>query len=243
MKSKAQIIPFPRPADPNINTLFDDFLKEESSRIKKSTLKRYNLVIELFRHCLDMEGLDFLSDREYQLYEKLSLYKGLGFCSIFGADKIIPAIPAFLGDFMIRKVAASESLLRSSGTVIKRFVAYLMERGLVPRSKAKKAIAYASEASKVLPAVERLARLLYEYAHNHPPKFWNMEIDDFFTIEEIMPGKIILSSSSTEFDMIELRLPEEIIAHCRVGWHVNLLLGKTPRGWQIIETGNVYPDI
>jgi hypothetical protein len=43
--------------------------------------------------------------------------------------------------------------------------------------------------------------------------------------------------------MVELRLPEEILRHCHVGWQVNLLLGKTSRGWQIIESGNVYPDI
>jgi hypothetical protein len=36
-------------------------------------------------------------------------------------------------------------------------------------------------------------------------------------------------------------LPKEITDHCRVGWQVNLLLGKTRNGWSIMETGNVYP--
>ncbi|MGC8720503.1 MAG: hypothetical protein ACP5TY_10915 [Thermodesulforhabdaceae bacterium] len=144
---------------------------------------------------------------------------------------------------MIRKVAASESLLRYSGTVTKRLMKWLADRGMISRSKAKKAMNYAAEATKVLPAAERLARLLYEYCHIHAPRSWHMELDDYFTIEEIMPGKLILSTLSSEIDMVELRLPEEILKHCRVGWQVNLLLGKTSRGWQIIESGNVYPDI
>jgi hypothetical protein len=42
-------------------------------------------------------------------------------------------------------------------------------------------------------------------------------------------------------DQVEVRLPKEITDHCRVGWQVNLLLGKTRNGWSIMETGNVYP--
>ncbi|HDL89402.1 MAG TPA: hypothetical protein ENG14_00685 [Thermodesulforhabdus norvegica] len=241
MKRKAQIIPFPQVANPNIEELLDLFLKDQATRLKEATLKQYRVVIELLQHCLDGYGPNFLSDAEYQLYERMYSYKGLEFCSIFGADKIITAIPTFLGEFMIRKVAASESLLRSSGTVTKKLCKWLAECGYVGKAKANKAIRYAGEAAKVLPAAERLARLLYEHAHSHAPRFWSAEIDDLFVIEEVLPGRIILSSLSSEIEMVELRLPEEILAYCQTGWCVNLLLGKTPRGWQIIETGNVYP--
>ncbi len=243
MKNKAQVIPFPQIASPNITELLDEFLSEQAIRLKETTMRQYRVVVELIRHCLDSYGPNFLSDTEYHLYEKLYRYKGLEFCSIFGADKIVAAIPTFLGEFMIRKVAASESLLKSSGTVTKKLVKWLAEQGYVGKARANKAIRFAAEASKVLPAAERLARLLYEYAHNHTPRFWSVEIDDFFTIEEVLPGRLILSSLSSEIEMVEIRLPDEILKHCQPGWHVNLLLGKTPRGWQIIETGNVYPDL
>ncbi|MCX7821985.1 MAG: hypothetical protein N2260_00915 [Syntrophobacterales bacterium] len=243
-KNRGQVIPFPSPAKPNIKELFSEFLKEEQRRLRPATFRNYELIIELLEHCLNSYGYSFLSEPEGQLYERLYERKNLEFCSIFDPEKIILILPTFLGDFMIRKVAASESLLRYSGTVTKRLIKWLADRGHIGKAKAKKAISYAAEATKVLPAAERLARLLYEYSHTHAPRSWNMEIDDFFTIEEIMPGKVILSTlSSTEIDMVELRLPEEILSHCRVGWQINLLLGKTSRGWQIIESGSVYPDL
>lgn len=242
-KHRGQVISFPSPEKPNIKELFDEFLENENKRLKPTTFRNYQLIIELFEHCLDGYGFSFLTEAEVQLYERLYEHKNLEFCSIFGAEKIIHALPSFLGDFMIRKVAASESLLRYSGTVTKRLIKWLSDRGAISKSKARQAISYAAEATKVLPAAERLARLLYEYCHTHAPRSWHMELDDYFTIEEIMPGKLILSSLSSEIDMVELRLPEEILRHCHVGWQVNLLLGKTSRGWQIIESGNVYPDI
>jgi hypothetical protein len=242
-KQRGQVIPFPSPEKPSIKELFERFLAEEEKRLRPATFRNYHIIVQLLEHCLDSYGYGFLSEAESQLYDRLYEYKKLDFCSIFGPEKIVMALPTFLGDFMIRKVAASESLLRYSGTVTKRLMKWLGDNGFISKAKAKKAMSYASEASKALPAAERLARMLYEYAHTHPPRSWNMEIDDYFTIEEIMPGKLILSTLSSEIEMVELRLPEEILSHCRVGWQINLLLGKTPRGWQIVESGNVYPDI
>lgn len=243
-KNMGQVIYFPSPAKPSIKEILGEYLREEKARLKPPTFRNYELVIELLELCLDGYGYGLLSDSEKHLYEKLYEKKNLEFCSIFGPDKIVLILPTFLGDFMMRKVAASESLLRYSGTVTKKLIKWLADRGYVGKTKARKAMSYAAEATRVLPAAERLARLLYEYSHAHAPRSWNMEIDDFFVIEEVMPGKVILSTfSSTEVDTVELRLPDEILSHCRVGWQVNLLLGKTSRGWQIIEAGGVYPDI
>lgn len=243
MRERAQVIPFPQVASPNINELLDEFLNDQNQRLKPPTYRQYRMVVGLLRHCLDGYGPHFLTEPEYQLYEKLYTIKGFEFSYIFGAEKILTTLPIFLGEFMIRKVAASESLLRWSGTVTKKLAKWLADCGYVGKAHARKAMRYAAEASKVLPAAERLARLMYEHSHLHAPRFWSMEIDDYFTIEEILPGKLILSSLSSEVETVELRLPEDILSHCHIGWHVNLLLGKTPRGWQIIETGDVYPDL
>ncbi|MEJ5299900.1 MAG: hypothetical protein WHS38_02805 [Thermodesulforhabdaceae bacterium] len=240
---RGQVIPFPTPEKPSIKDLFEEFLEEERRRLRPATFRNYYVVIQLLEHCLDSYGYGFLSEAESQLYERLYERKKLEFCSIFGPEKVVLVLSTFLGDFMIRRVAASESLLRYSGTVTKRLIKWLSDKGAISKVKAKKAMNYAAEASRVLPAAERLARLLYEYAHSHPPRSWNMEIDDYFTIEEIMPGKLILSTLSSEIEMVELRLPEEILSHCRIGWQINLLLGKTSRGWQIVDSGSVYPDI
>ncbi len=119
-------------------------------------------------------------------------------------------------------------------------IKWLEERGYIDREQALKGSRTASEAARELPAAERLARLLYDYAQNHAPRYWTSELDDYFTIEEIRPG-ILSLSGDTIAGMVEVRVPKEITDHCRLGWQINLLLGKTRNGWCILETGNVYP--
>jgi Uri superfamily endonuclease len=66
-------------------------------------------------------------------------------------------------------------------------------------------------------------------------------LDDYFTVEKVSPGVLLLTGSSAS-GLVEVRVPREITDHCREGWQVNLLLGKTRNGWCILETGNVYPS-
>ena len=160
---------------------------------------------------------------------------------IFGPEKILPSLSYFLNYFMIRKVMASEALLQAAGTVTKRLIKWLEEQGFVGREEAAKATAIAAEAARELPAAERLARLLYEYAQQHAPRYWTAELDDYFTVDKVEPGLLYLSAM-TSADSVEVSVPKEITDHCRVGWQVNLLLGKTRNGWSILETGNVYPS-
>jgi len=34
----------------------------------------------------------------------------------------------------------------------------------------------------------------------------------------------------------------EISSMCKVGWVISLELGKTIKGWQMLESGNAYPS-
>ena len=136
---------------------------------------------------------------------------------------------------------ASESLLQGAGTVTKRLIKWLEERGYIEEEQSSRGMRLAAEAARELPAAERLARLLYEYAQNHAPRYWTAELDDYFLIEKVNPGFLILSGLSTS-GIVEVRVPKEITDHCRLGWQINLLLGKTRNGWCILETGNVYPS-
>lgn len=242
MKNRSNVLHFPTIADPNIEDVFSSFLKNQQKRLKPRTFHRYEEVIDLLRHCLNGYGYHELdSSSDVALYEKLYFHKNLEFCVVFGPDKILPAYSNFLNYFMIRKVMASETLLQAAGTVTKKLVRWMEENGHVGPEQARKASQIASEAARELPAAERLARLLYDHAQTHAPRYWTTELDDYFTIDEIQPGMLLLSGMSTSSN-VELKVPEEITNHCRIGWQVNFLLGRTRNGWCIIETGNVYPN-
>jgi len=242
MKNSSKVLYFPTVAQPNLEDVFTKFLKDQQKRLKPRTYHHYEEVVDLFRHCLNGYGYHELnSSSEVALYEKLYFHKNLEFCTIFGPDKILPCLSNFLNYFMIRKVMASEALLQAAGTVTRKLIRWLEERGYISREQALKGSRIASEAARELPAAERLARLLYDYAQNHAPRYWTSELDDYFSIEGIQPGILLLSGSATN-GVVEVRVPKEITDHCRLGWQVNLLLGKTRNGWCILETGNVYPS-
>jgi hypothetical protein len=242
MKNRNNVLQFPTLAEPNIEEIFGKFLKGQQKRVKTKTYHRYEEVIDLLRHCLNSYGYHELENSsDIAIYEKFYFHKNFEFCAIFGPEKILPSLSHFLNYFMIRKVMASEALLQAAGTVTKRLIKWLEEYGYIDKEQSLRATRMASEAARELPAAERLARLLYDYAQNHAPRYWTAELDDYFTIEKIEPGLLYLSGMSTTAP-VEVRVPKEITDHCRLGWQINLLLGKTRNGWCILETGNVYPS-
>lgn len=242
MKNSSKVLTFPQVAEHSIEGVFTEFLREQQKRLKTRTYHRYEEVVGLMRHCLNCYGYhDLDNSSDIALYERFYFQRNLEFCVIFGPEKILPSLNNFLNYFMIRKVMASESLLQATGTVTKKLIRWLEEREYVDREQAARASRIAIEAARELPAAERLARLFYEYAQNHAPRHWTAELDDYFTIEKIQPGTLLLSGNSAS-GIVEVRVPRNITEHCRLGWQVNLLLGKTRNGWCILETGNVYPS-
>lgn len=241
-RQTGKVVPFPTIADPNIEVILKKFLNAQRGRLKPRTFRSYEEVISLLEHCLNLYGFQELtSSSDTTLYMRLSDYKDLTFCVIFGPDKIITGLSTFLGYFMIRKVVGSESLLRSTGTVTKKLIQWLLEKGYIDQEMADNALEIAMEAARELPAAERLARMLYEYAQAHAPRHWTTELDDYFTVEEVDSNCLYLSGVGSETGIVEVAVPKEIADHCKVGWQVNLLLGETRNGWRILETGNVYP--
>lgn len=242
MSESKKVLQFPTVSHPSIDEVLTLFLKDQQKRLKQRTFNRYEEVVDLLRHCLNGHGYHELdSSSDVALYEKLYFQKNLEFCFIFGPEKIASSLPNFLNYFMIRKVMASEALLQSAGVVAKKLAKWLEENGYIEKETANRIVRLAAEAARELPAAERLARLMYEYAQSHAPRYWTAELDDYFVIDQVHPGILILSGMATS-GIVEVRVPKEITDHCRKGWQVNLLLGKTKNGWCILETGNVYPN-
>src|SRR4051794_16307264 len=89
-------------------------------------------------------------------------------CRLFGAEKIIESLGEFLGYFMVRKVAASEELLRASGTIMAKAdgLAGVTRRRLASR-RARGATPCPSR-RRDLPRGARLASVLFYVAESGP---------------------------------------------------------------------------
>jgi hypothetical protein len=225
-----------------IEVVLDEFLEEQEERLKPSTMRKYEDIIELFQSCLDGYAHQYLDKQEDALFGRL--YNADGdehreFCQVFGPDKIPDSVGEFLNYFMIRKVMCGKELKQAAGTVIKKLGKWLGEKGYVKPESAGAMTDRGATAAKELPAAEELAWMLAEYAELTAVDCDEV-IEDHFTIEAVEPGKLHLSALSGD-EKIIIGVSQDISNACRVGWSISGAMGKTNRGWCILEAWNVYP--
>jgi len=228
-------------AQPTISQVLEEFLDEQRQRLKPRTFQNYEDVIELFQHSMNGYAYDNLNREERALLDKLSNQE-FGFCDILGPEHILSNVSEFLGYFMVRKVLAGQELLKAAGTVTKKLARWLQEKGYASTEEAELSVETGTEAGRSLPKAEKLTGLLYHFAQGQPPQKVLEQLDDSFTITRVEPGKLWLSGLLSSAGTIgPLAVPREISDLAEEGWSVNLLLGRTRRGWRILEVGNVYP--
>ena len=96
-----------QPAEKTIEVVLDEFLEEQQKRLKPSTGRKYEDIIDLFRSFLDGYAYQSLNKQENALFDRLYYAEGdehREFCQVFGPEKIPGSVGEFLNYFMIRKV-------------------------------------------------------------------------------------------------------------------------------------------
>jgi hypothetical protein len=227
-----------------IDDVLDEFLAEQRARLSERTFRDYEDVIHLLRDSLNMYGHASLMGDELQRFEEAfgdgSTDEAMGaFCRTFGPEKIPEHYYEFLSYFLIRKVMASEDLRRKAGTVTKKLARWLGDCGYIDEHLAADAVEMGADAGRLLPRAERLGENLYRVMQASPPLRHELADEDYFedyaTITRIERGKLWFD------DLGPVTVPPEASDLAEVGWQVNIVLGRGPSGWQILELGNVYP--
>jgi hypothetical protein len=135
---------------PTIDTVLTEFLAEQRERLSTRTFADYEDVIQLLRSSLDNYGPNSLGARERRRWEAAFEEDDEAFCHLFGPEKIPEHLGEFLGYFMIRKVFASQELLKASGTVTKKLARWLQARGYIDDEAAGDAVERAQDARREL---------------------------------------------------------------------------------------------
>jgi len=232
----------PQPAEKTIEAVLDEFLKEQQERLKPSTMRKYESIIDLFQSFLDSYASQYLDKQEDALFDRLYNAEGdehREFCQVFGPEKISSSVHEFLNYFMIRKVMCGKELMQAAGTVTKKLGKWLKEKGYIEPESAAEIVGSGATAARELPATEELARMLADYA-DCTAVDCDEVIEDHFSIEAVEPGKLRLSAFTGDEEII-VPVSRDISNACRVGWSISGALGKTGKGWCILEAWNVYP--
>jgi len=60
----------PQPAEKTIEVVLDEFLEEQRKRLKPSTMRKYEDIIDLFQSCLDGYAYQSLNKQENALFDR-----------------------------------------------------------------------------------------------------------------------------------------------------------------------------
>jgi hypothetical protein len=229
---------------PTIAIALAQFLSEEEQRRSPRTMAQYYSVIELLQFYLNDYALVPPDDPDAERFEQLRGTVGDSppeFCTTFGPECIPPHMGEFLGYFMVRKVMASRTLLRATGTVTKRLAAWLAEQGYVDAEAAEWVKERGTEAAQKLPKADELATRLRAFANVWADPDAADQIEDHFQITLVEPGKVWLTGLIDGRECGPIQLPEEVSRLFQVGWRVSDVIGRVGRRWQILDAWNVYP--
>lgn len=233
-----------RVADPNIAGVLQDFLDAQARRLGKSTLRKYELALEMLQACLENYGHPLLEDDEelmladYQ--NEIDDEEGFSFSQLFGPEKIPGIINEFLGYFMVRKVSCGKDQIRVTATTIRKLAGWLAAQGYITANEAEEMEATAAQAFRDLPVAAELEEALFDFIENSPPLQGDEELSDLFSVIKVEPGRLHLEGNGEE-PVIVVPVTKKISNLCKNDWMLNLLLVKTEKGWRIAESGCVYP--
>ncbi len=224
-----------------IKAVFDEFLDEQQARLKPRTYRDYEYAINLFEDCLDGYAYSSLSSDDSERFDELS-GDGKEFCEIFGPDKISSSeIDEFLDYFMVKKVIASKTFMKLTGTVMRKFVKWMNEKGYMNEEDYEDAAGVVDDLKDGLVKVAELSDLIGDYIRGSPRPDVTEDKEGYFTVVKIEPGKLWLDNyTENEPNVGPVIVSEEISSKCEEGWTICLLLGKAGEVWHMLESGFVY---
>ncbi len=232
----------PEAAEKTIDAVLGEFLQEQRPRLKPPTMRKYENVISLFQSCLNNYAYQGLNKQEAVLFERSYDAKGdehWEFCQLFGPEKIPANVSEFLGYYMIRKVMCGKELMQAAGTVTRKLGNWLYEKGYILAEDADGIVSRGATAARELPAAQELTRMLSDYAERTAVDCDDV-IEDHFCVDAVEPGKLHLSSL-IEGEVLTVPVSREISSACRVGWRISGAVGRTGKGFRILEVWHIYP--
>ena len=221
-----------------IDHVFEEFLAEQKPRLSRSTLSKYDGILDLLRSCLE----NYWPGHDQEEYDRITKAGGT-FCGTFGPEEIVGGLSEFLGYFMPHKVVAGKDTMKAAGTVTKKLVKWLAEKGYVKDDEGLElAEERAGDAARDLPASQDALDLLEAYVNEHAPARYSRTIEDHFSITRVERGRLWLEPfMSGDREIGPVPVPGEVSDLCKVGWEISGVAAKTATGWRLAEVWKVSP--
>lgn len=229
---------------PTIDRALDAFLIAKKATVNAKAFRNCADVIDLLKMSLNGYAYDSLDRLERKRWDKaFEAGDEEAYTRLFSPDKIPEHLGAFLGYFMIRKVAASAELTAAAGRVTRDLVEWLAGQGWIAADAVEEAVERSDDAARDLPRAERLGELLDRQAQRTRIDQAALADEDYIEdtlwierVERVEPtalwfeggiGPVPVSAAATNL--------------AQPGWSMYLVLGREGGAWHVREVGNVYP--
>ena len=232
----------------NIEAVFNEFLIEQRQLLdieKQEDYRDYEEVIDLFVQFLNNYAYLNLGIEDAEFFDNLYNNTDKEYCDIFGSEYIGDSeVEEFLSNYMLREVLTDVDFLKASVKVISELVNWLHANGYMDDGDYNETVKILSELKSDVLKAKELAILFLEYIESHPVNKYTEELSGEFLIDEIEPGKLMLSEDLILGQIVgPVIVSQEISSKAKVGWTVYLTVGKTGHTWKPLGVGSVYPSL
>ena len=230
-----------KPAKRPIKVVLAEFIADQRKRLKPKTLRRYESIVQLLEASMDGYAYQYLDENETALWDVHFNAEGRDhreFCEIFGPEKIPENVGEFLGYFMPHKVMCGKDLLRAAGTVTRKLGRWLAEKGFVSGDSADDMADRGARASKILPAAATLSDMLAAHADATAGPV-SKRVEGRFVVLAVGAASLDLEEMMSDAKMT-VPVPRSAAKACQLGWRISGCVGKSARGWRLVEVWNIY---
>ena len=231
-----------------IEAVFNEFLIEQRQLLdieKQEDYRDYEEVIDLFVQFLNNYAYLNLGIEDAEFFDNLYNNADKEYCDIFGSEYIEDyEVEEFLSNYMLREVLTDVDFLKASVKVISELVNWLHTNGYMDDGDYNETVKILSELKSDVLKAKELAILFLEYIESHPVNKYTEELSGEFLIDEIEPGKLMLSEDLILGQIVgPVIVSQEISSKAKVGWTVYLTVGKTGHTWKPLSVGSVYTSL
>lgn len=153
-----------------------------------------------------------------------------------------PRLGGFLSYYMVRRVIASRDTLMTVGKAIRRFIGWLHRKGYMEKDDYRSAAELVDMLREDLLVVNDMFYYLQDYVDANRPADIVKTVEGYYMIKRIREGKLWFEEIMGSGRRIgPVPVSSQISSMCKVGWSLFLTLGRTDKGWRILESGAIYP--
>ncbi len=201
--------------------------------------------LDLLAGCLDHHGPRLAGPRRMGRVAAEHAARGNApgeFCEEFGAEWIGPALPEFLGGYLIHNLGQHFPWFTTAVADTEQFVLWLGAQGELAPDRATEAAEIVHRSAAPALRAAQAAELMREFLDDRDEPDPDA-LDGDFTITDVVPGLVWLAAVPSGERCGPIALPPAVTGLLEVEWELRGMLARRGGAWELQVIENVFPAL